>query len=224
MRRASRVQRQSYIILGAIALGVVAVVIAIAALSRGGSNVSAEIVVPTPRPAGVAQSGHTYGDPNAPVTIDEYVDFQCPFCEQAVVNVMPVIDQQYVENGTVKIVAHPIAILGDESVQAAAAAEAANEQGKFWAFFDALYANQGAENSGAFSNERLVKIAEALGLDMSAFHAVFDNGVYTQQVIDTTQGARSAGVSSTPTILVNGVKVNASVDAISAAIEAAAGS
>lgn len=221
-RRSRRANREAYLWLGAVAIGVVAIIIAIAALARNnGDTFSAEIVVPTPRPAAVAQQGYTYGDPSAPVTIDEYVDFQCPFCERAVASVMPAIDKQYVETGVAKVVAHPIAILGTESVQAAAAAAAANAQGKFWPYFDALYANQGAENSGAFSNERLTKIAQAVGLDMSAFSSAFDSGQYTSQVTQDTQAARTAGVTSTPTILVNGVKVDASVGGITAAIEAA---
>jgi protein-disulfide isomerase len=214
---------------GAFAIGaltVVAAAIGIGALARGGGGTGApsEIVIPAARSADVAQNGHVLGDPNARVTIDEYVDFQCPFCMMAALSVMPTIEQQYVATGVAKIVVHPMAFLGDESVQAASAAEAANAQGKFWAYYDALYANQGRENSGAFSNERLTEMAQLLQLDMAEFKAAFESGMYVAQVDQTTEAAFAAGVNSTPTILVNGVHVDAKVGDISAAIEAAAGS
>jgi protein-disulfide isomerase len=212
--------------LAGLTLGIVAGVIIVGVLARGGGGTGAPdtIVVPAARPAAIAQSGHTYGDPNAPVTIDEYIDFQCPFCKIDVTSVMPTIEQQFVATGVAKVVAHPIAILGDESVQAAAAAEAANQQGKFWTYFDALYANQGNENSGAFSNDRLKAIAEAVGIDLTAFDTSFNSGANQTQVTQDTQAARAAGVSGTPTVLVNGSRVEATVAAISAAIQAVSGS
>lgn len=227
-RKTTRAKKRvrSYIILCVVALGVVAIVISFAALARGtaGTGAPSTIIVPAPRPAAVVQSGHTYGDPNAPVTIDEYIDFQCPFCKTAALSVMPIIEQEYVESGVAKVVVHPIAILGDESVQAAVAAEAANQQGQFFAYYDALYSNQGYENRGAFSDDRLKAVAEVLGLDMAEFNASFDSGTYAQQVTQDTLDAAASGVRSTPTILVNGTRVSATVDSIAAAIQSANGS
>jgi len=214
-----------YAAFAAAALAIVGGVILAGMIARGGGSANnSAVVVPSARPASVQQSGYTYGDPNAPVTIDEYVDFQCPFCRMAVENVLPGIEQQYVQSGVAKIVAHPIAILGSESVQAAAAAAAANQQGKFWAYYDMLYANQGAENSGAFSDARLTQFAQTLGLDMTSFNQAFSSGTYVNAVQQTTAGAAAQGIQSTPTFLVNGMPVQATSGALSAAIQAASGS
>lgn len=163
-----------------------------------------------------------YGELDAPVTIDEYLDYQCPFCRMASEQILPVIEQQYVETGVAKVVFHPIAIIGEESVQAAAGAECAAEQGAFLTYHDALFANQGGENVGAFSDARLKEIAAAAGLDADAFGSCLDAGTYSSTVGDNTRAAADMGVRGTPTFLVNGSRVETSVDAISEAIELAA--
>jgi protein-disulfide isomerase len=219
--RGSSPNLRFYIIGAAATLAVVAAVIAMGALARGGggnSTANSAIVVPTPRPSDVPQSGHVFGDPSAPVTITEYIDFQCPFCRQAVINVMPTIEQQFIATGKAKLQVNPIAIRGGESVSAAAAAECANDQGAVFAYYDILYANQGAEQSGAFSDARLKAFAASLNLDTSKFDSCYDSGQYVQQVQQATSASRTAGVNSTPTILVNGVPVDPTVDAISTAI------
>ena len=215
-----------YIVGTVVVLAVVAGLILIGVAARGGNGggtVGGPVVVPTARPASVAQNGRVFGDPAASVTVAEYLDFQCPICRRAGLQVLPAIETQFIETGVAKLEIRPIAILGDESVQAAAAAECANEQGEFWAYYDILYANQGAERSGAFSDARLKQFAEALGLDTGAFNACLDSGKYVDQVEQDTNDARAAGVKGTPTILVNGAKVETSVDAIAAAIQQAAG-
>jgi len=220
--RGSSPNLRFYIIGAAATLAVVAAVIGMGALARGGggnSTANSAIVVPTPRPSGVAQSAHVFGNPSAPATISEYIDFQCPFCRQAVINVMPTIEQQFIATGKAKLEVNPIAIRGGESVAAAAAAECANDQGAFFAYYDILYANQGAEQSGAFSDARLKAFAASLNLDTNSFNSCYDAGKYVQQVQQATSAASTAGVKSTPTILVDGIPVDATVDSISAAIQ-----
>ncbi len=204
---------------------VVGAVIGIAvATSGGGDSPPQAVVVPTARPADVFQDGRVLGNPDAPVAIVEYLDFQCPFCQRTAEQVMPSIEEAFIASNTASLEIRPIAILGDESVQAAAAAECANDQGRFWAYHDILYANQGAERGGAFTDDRLKEFAEALDLDTGAFNSCLDSGRYTQQVVDNTSSARGSGVSVTPTILVDGERVDATAEAISAAIQQAAGS
>jgi protein-disulfide isomerase len=220
--RGSSPNLRFYIIGAAATLAVVAAVIGMGALARGGggnSTANSAIVVPTPRPSGVPQSAHVFGDPSAPVTITEYIDFQCPFCRQAVINVMPTIEQQFIATGKAKLEVNPIAIRGGESVAAAAAAECANDQGAFFAYYDILYANQGAEQSGAFSDARLKAFAASLSLDTNSFNSCYDSGKYVQRVQQASSAASTAGVNSTPTIFVDGVPVDPTVDSISAAIQ-----
>jgi Protein-disulfide isomerase len=214
-----------YIMGGIAALSVVVLVISLAALARGrgGDGSSDTILVPTPRPSDVVQSGHVFGSADAQVTITEYLDFQCPFCRQAVINVMPTIEQQFIATGKAKLEVNPIAILGSESVQAAAAAECANDRGRFWGYHDMLYANQGAEQGGSFSQSRLKQFASLLNMDSSAFDSCLDSSKYVDHVRQATTAARAAGVGSTPTFMVNGTAVSATIEALSAAIDQAAG-
>jgi protein-disulfide isomerase len=137
------------------------------------------------------------------------------------VSVLPEIEREYIESGKAKFEAKPIAILGEESVLAASAAECANDQGRYWEFHDILFANQGREGSGAFSADNLKRFAEALSLDTAAFNTCLDTGKYESQVQAATQTSRADGVKVTPTILVNGVGVDLTFDAIKAAIETA---
>jgi protein-disulfide isomerase len=215
---------QIYLAGAIVALIAVSLVIIIGAVSRNtGAGFVETITVASPRPSGVPQDGHTFGSPDAPATIDEYLDFQCPFCRRAAMDVLPTIEAQYIASGKAKLVIHPIAILGSESIQAAAAAECANDQGQFWRYHDMLYANQGAENSGAFSAKRLKAFASDAGLDTNAFNGCLDAGTYTNLVEQNTASARASGITSTPTLLVNGSRVNATIPDLSAAILAVSG-
>ncbi len=142
-------------------------------------------------------------------------------------SVLPVIEEEYVASGDVKIEVRPIAIVGDtsdhdnESVRAAAAVQCANDQGKFWEYHDILYANWAGENEGAFSDANLKRFAAAIDLDTAAFNSCLDSDKYDSKVRSDTNDAKAAGARSTPTIFVNGTKVEATVENLKAAIEAA---
>lgn len=212
-----------YIAGAAIALALVAAVVMLATTSRdNGDGANAPIVVPTARPAAVATNGMVYGDPAAPVTVTEYLDFQCPVCLRAGLTVLAEIEEKYVATGQAKLEVKPIAILGDESVAATEAARCAADQGLFWPYHDILFANQGAENDGGFNDSRLKEFAARLGLDTASFNSCLDDGTYESSVESDTEAAKELGVKGTPTIFVNGTKVETSVGAISSAIEAAA--
>ena len=90
------------------------------------------------------------GNPEAPVTIVEFGDFQCPFCGKFFRESEPQIIERYVKTGKAKLVYRDYAFLGPESEDAAVAAGCAGEQGKFWEFHDYLYNHQRGENGGAF--------------------------------------------------------------------------
>lgn len=213
-----------YLAGGAVALGLVGAIILVGVATRTGGeggSPGAPIVVPTQRPEVVARDGMTYGRPDAPVTVVEYLDFQCPVCHRAEVGLLPIIEEEYIATGKARLEVHPIAILGDESVLAAEAAQCAGDQGKFWEFHDILFANQAGENRGAFSKERLKQMAEALQLDTQAFGSCLDSGRYEGAVKEATQASKNVGVQGTPTFFVNGVRAENSVDGLRKAIEAA---
>lgn len=212
-----------YVAGAAFALSLVAAVVLLGAVSRGDDGGSSEVVVvPTSRPSTVPRNSNVYGDPNATVTVTEYLDFQCPVCLRAELSVINEIDRLYVEPGKAKLEVKAIAILGDESVDAAEATQCADDQGQFWEYHDTLFANQAGENKGTFSIANLKRFAEAIGLDTASFNSCLDSNTYESQVKADTVAARGLpDFEGTPTIFVNGQKVETSVDAISAAIEAA---
>lgn len=155
----------------------------------------------------LAKTRHFKGDPDAPVTIIEFADFQCPYCGRFFAQTKPQIDEQYMQSGKVRFGYFNFAFLGQESNWAAEAAECASDQNKFWEFHDMLYTSQSGENQGAFNKENLKKFAKDLGLDTSAFNDCLDSGKYTQLIQDESTMASSIGVRSTPTFLINGQAV-----------------
>ena len=182
----------------------VAAVAAVAALIWA-SNASSTNPPVTTVPPGITQNGQTRGDPAAPVTIDEWADFQCPACGVFSRQTEPQIISTYVAKGQVKIVFHNFAFLGAESNWAAEAALCAGEQGKFFEFHDRLFASQAGENKGAFAKDKLKKMGTDLGLSPS-FAACVDSGKYAQSVRDEQNVGQGKGVSRTPTHFVNGKK------------------
>lgn len=162
-------------------------------------------------PADLAGSAPSLGNPDAPVTIVEFGDFQCPFCGRFFQTTEKQIIEQYVKTGKARFVYRDFAFLGPESEWAANAAECANEQGKFWQYHDYLYGHQQGENAGAFSKDNLKSFARALGLNTAQFDQCFDSDKYLEAVHRDTEEGRSAGISGTPGTFVNGRLVQGAV-------------
>ncbi len=177
----------------------------------------APLVTPPPIVAPPAMSatdqvdGYSMGDPAAPVVVEVWEDFQCPFCHRFTYEVEPLIVEQYVKPGDARLVYRTLAFLGDESQWAAVAADLAAEQNMFWPFHDYLWANYGGENNGAFHLDRLLQMGEAAGLDMDAFRAglVLDKARerFARIEADSAVDAYALGISGTPTVVVNGVRL-----------------
>lgn len=147
------------------------------------------------------------GNADAPVTVVEFGDFQCPFCERYFKNNEPAMISEYVDTGKVKFVWKDYAFLGQESTWSAQAARCAGDQGKFWQYHNYLYNHQGSENSGAFSTANLKKFAVAVGLNTGNFNTCLDSGKYASAVSDSTKYGSSIGVSGTPATFVNGTLI-----------------
>ena len=154
----------------------------------------------------VVTSGDFFlGEQNAPVTVVEYGDFQCPFCGKFFKETESVLRENYIKTGKVKFIYRDFAFLGQESFWAANAARCAGEQGKFWEYHDYLYGNQRGENQGAFSKSNLKSFAAALGLDKEKFNACLDSDRYLEEIKKETKSGGEAGVQGTPANFVNGV-------------------
>jgi protein-disulfide isomerase len=165
-------------------------------------------------PAGVLIDGRAMGNPDAKVTIEIWSDFQCPACRAFATNIEPQTIEQYVATGKVRLVYRDAAFQGqkssspyDESVQAAAAARCAADQGLFWQMHNWLFANWNGENQGAFAAPRLTAIATAAGLDLTEYEACMAAGDKQAAVIAETNQGVAAGINQTPTLIINGEKL-----------------
>ena len=142
------------------------------------------------------------GDPNAPITIIEFSDFQCPFCARFHVQTLPVLLEEYIESGKVKLVYRdfPIQNIHPNALPAAVAAECANEQDMYWEYHDTLFENQGAwsrlEIESAVSLFK--QYAEELELSQDQFDSCLESGKYIEEIRKDLEDGRDYGVTGTP--------------------------
>lgn len=173
---------------------------------------------------GVPASGATIGDPDALVEVTEYLDLQCPFCKIASEEIVPVLLEEQVKTGEIKMTANPIGILGPASVLGARGAAAAQEQDQAWPFIETMLANQGPENSGWLTEDLMRTVATDLGMDVDKWDEDLQNG--SEATFNEWQrAAQAAGIAATPTFVVRGPGgeqqvASADADAVTAAIAA----
>lgn len=172
-------------------------------------------------PTGVTSEGYAYkGSLDAPVTVIEYGDFQCPSCAAFATQQEAALDQRYVETGKVRFIYHDFPLQQhNNAVIAAAAARAAGEQGKFWQMHDLLFARQRTWSTSSNIQPLLVSYAEAIGLDRQAFEQTLKSEKFVATLVAARQQSGQRGVQATPTFEVNGTLIDASQ--LEAAIEAA---
>jgi len=155
-------------------------------------------------------NGNVAGDPNAPIKIEEFSDFQCPFCERFYKETEPLLIEHYVNTGKVQFVyrsmgnwvSQNIGSARTESQDAALAAYCAGDQGKFWEMHDALFTNVLGEDAGSFTDRRIAAIAEKIGLNMDEFNSCYNSGKYEDQVQQDLEDAQAANINGTPGFLV----------------------
>lgn len=138
----------------------------------------------------------TLGAADAPITIIEFGDFRCTYCKRFFDQTLyPLLDAY---EGRVQFVFRDYPILGPDSVQAALAAECADDQGQFWAFHDRLYANQ------ILTRDAFLQHATELEMDVDAFTACLDDQVHQAEIEADYVAAAQLGVTGTPTFFING--------------------
>lgn len=162
----------------------------------------------------IPAEGRFLGDPDASVDFVIYSDFQCPFCKQFDDEDLPLVVENFVESGDVRVEWRPMPIISgmadipldsseNESMQSSEAAMCAADQGEFWPYSEALFEAQGAENSDVYHDEMLKETAAELGLDSEAFNACLDSGEKEDEVLEIREDAIERGVNGTPTFLIN---------------------
>ena len=164
---------------------------------------------------------YVLGDANAPVTIIEFGDYQCPFCGRFFSQTEPQIRENYVKTGKAKFVYKDLVIIdgfgagGQESANSAMAANCAGEQGKFWEYHDLLFETEiadGEENNGNLNKSLFVNLARKLGLNETSFTSCFDSKRYLAEVEgDTAEAEASLPQLSTPATFVNNRLVSGAV-------------
>lgn len=148
------------------------------------------------------------GNENAPVVVVEYGDYQCPACGRFASTEKPKLVEEFVKTGEVRFVFRSFQFIGEESFWAAEAAECANEQGKYWEYYEKLYSSQEGENIGTFGKENLEKFANELGLQTTLFNECLASGKFSDKVKAETLEAQNLGLRSTPSLIVNGELVD----------------
>jgi protein-disulfide isomerase len=199
------------IVTGLAIIAALIVIVAINLRSAPTTTVPAALNAPaSPVASSIPRQGTTLGASGAPVKVDAWEDYQCPFCGIWTEQWEPHVVQDFVTTGIVRYQFHDYAFLGsgrnpDESLQAAVAAQCANDQGRFWEYHDWLYANQNpnGENLGWFTRARLDAIALKVGLEQAPFDTCLADPARAT-AIQAEQAAGSAlGVNGTPSIFVN---------------------
>jgi protein-disulfide isomerase len=193
---------------GAIAAIAAAAVLAVVLTRGGSSSATATSTLPgaadvTSLLSGIPQHGNMLGKSSAPVTMVEYVDLQCPFCQQFETSAMPTIVRRYVRPGKVKVVARPIAFIGPDSKRGRDAALAAGLQNKLFDFAQLLYVNQGAENSGWLDDGMIKSAATSIpGLSVTRLLDDRSSSAVSDDDHAFDADASADAVHATPTILV----------------------
>jgi protein-disulfide isomerase len=179
--------------------------------------------------AGIPQHGIRLGDADAPATLVEIADLQCPFCAQYSVQTLPTIVRDYVRTGKIAYELRFRSFLGRDSVRAAGAASAAAAQNRMYQFADVFYRNQGPENSDYADADFMRKVASQVeGLDADRVVKAADDPVDQPGVRGAEQFARDLGSTGTPDFYIrkNGrltplAPQGSSPEAYAAAIDAA---
>jgi protein-disulfide isomerase len=165
----------------------------------------------------VGPKDHMQGPPDAPVTLVEYGDYECPYCGEAY-PVVKALQERLGDQMCFVFRNFPLTQVHPHAEEAAEAAEAAGAQGKFWEMHDLLY-----ENQDALEPEDLVLYARALKLDLPRFVLEMREHVYVERVREDFRSGVRSGVNGTPTFFINGVRHNGPFDlgSLLAAIEEA---
>ena len=148
------------------------------------------------------------GNPNAPITILEWGDYQCTFCYKFHQNTLVIINDDFIKTGKVKLVFKDFPLNGPDSLLAAEAAYCAQDQEKYWQYHDELYKNWAGERTGWITRESLDKFATTINLNLNEFNKCLNEHKYQEKVIFLHDFGKEIGIDATPSFLVfNGEKI-----------------
>jgi len=140
------------------------------------------------------------------VTIEEYSDYECPACAYFAVQVLPLLEKEYIDTGKVLLIFHDFQF-HPQAPLAAHAAECAREQDRFWEMHETLFAQQSEWSGNQDAPSLFAQYANGLGLDTDAFEACMDSGRHVEEIEADRQKGAEVGVDATPYFFVNGEPV-----------------
>ena len=202
--------RNRFLVIGAVVAAVVVAAIVAGTLlasgddGGGGSGTGVELAGADETRAlldGIPQDGTALGAPDAPVTLVEFADLQCPFCAQWATDAFPDLVEDYVRPGKLRIEFRGLTFIGPDSEKALRAALSAGEQDRLWQTVELLYQNQGGENTGWVSDELLDAVATSAMLDAGPWRDGFDSDAVDEGISSAATEASTAGINSTPSFL-----------------------
>ncbi|MDJ0322654.1 thioredoxin domain-containing protein [Cryobacterium sp. PH31-AA6] len=163
-----------------------------------------------------------FGNRNAPVVLVEYSDYRCPFCGVYARDTLPVLIDEYVKSGKVRIEWRDFTVFGQQSIDAAVAGRAAGNQGLFWEFNAAVYKDAPERAHIDLPRERLLQIGRDIGVpDMARYEGDLSSPALLKLVTADTAEAQAIGATGTPLFLVNSTPISGAqpVDAFRQAVD-----
>lgn len=143
------------------------------------------------------------GSESAKLNLVEFGDYQCPFCEKFFKETEPILEDEYIDTGKVKFYFLDVSIVGQDSIILAQASWCADEQGKYYEYHDYIYANQGPENSGWGTPDKVKNLVKNIpGIDMKKFSECLDTKKYEERSMQLTAFSKQLGLTGTPTMFV----------------------
>ncbi|MDC0450648.1 DsbA family protein [Nitrosopumilus sp.] len=142
------------------------------------------------------------GNPDAPITILEWGDYQCTFCYKFHQNTLEIINEDFIKTGKVKVVFKDYPLNGPDSKLAAEASYCAQDQEKYWQYHDELYRNWGGERTGWITRDALTEFAVTVNLDTEKFNKCLDDNKYQSKVNSLYEFGNQIGIDATPSFLV----------------------
>ena len=150
----------------------------------------------------IREYSHSLGSPDAPITIIEFGDFQCPFCSEWYIETAMPLKEKYIESGQVELLFVDYPFLGDDSYPTAHASYCAEQQGMYWEFHEILYLNQGDTNDGWAIAEKIRDFASQVNLDMKNYDECMASSEFNQKIDESLELGERHEVNQTPTFIV----------------------
>lgn len=201
--------RGFYLLLGAVALGGIAALI-FATTGGGGAPETLPPSAADMETEASAAAGVSMGPEDAPVTVIEFADFQCPYCRNFNATTGRLLRSEFArgDDAVLRWVTYDYPVLGQGSWPPALAARCAEDQGRFWQMHDLLYARTEAWADESNPNGVFISLAEEIGLDTGRYRECLADRGHLEDVAASLNYGRSLGVSGTPTLYLNGRRLN----------------